>query len=107
MGQLCSTTSLSHNLAQCQVLVRKAVTAGAKVGICAFYTFILSLLAIMKYDNLFSPKTICMATEGDFFNAKWNRKAEIIKMFFVGYKHCFDRYEAVFASADVRPNVSG
>ncbi len=32
VGQICSTASLSHNLAQCQVLVRRAVAAGAKVG---------------------------------------------------------------------------
>ncbi|TVY84386.1 putative hydrolase nit2 [Lachnellula suecica] len=30
IGQLCSTASLSHNLALCQTLVRKAVDAGAK-----------------------------------------------------------------------------
>ncbi|KAL1955999.1 hypothetical protein VTO42DRAFT_7899 [Malbranchea cinnamomea] len=30
VGQLCSTSSMAHNLAQCQVLVRKAVAAGAK-----------------------------------------------------------------------------
>ncbi|KAJ9224395.1 putative nitrilase [Paecilomyces variotii] len=30
VGQLCSTASMASNLAQCQVLVRKAVAAGAK-----------------------------------------------------------------------------
>ncbi|KAL1857274.1 Carbon-nitrogen hydrolase [Paecilomyces lecythidis] len=30
VGQLCSTASMANNLAQCQVLVRKAVSAGAK-----------------------------------------------------------------------------
>lgn len=30
IGQLCSTASMSHNLALCQVLVKKAVDAGAK-----------------------------------------------------------------------------
>ncbi|KAG4433913.1 hypothetical protein IFR05_010610 [Cadophora sp. M221] len=30
IGQLCSTASMSHNLALCQVLVKKAVEAGAK-----------------------------------------------------------------------------
>ncbi|KAH8697500.1 nitrilase, putative [Talaromyces proteolyticus] len=30
VGQLCSTASMAHNLSQCQVLVRKAVAAGAK-----------------------------------------------------------------------------
>ncbi|KAK5045369.1 hypothetical protein LTR84_009232 [Exophiala bonariae] len=30
VGQICSTASMSHNLAQCQTLVRKAVMAGAK-----------------------------------------------------------------------------
>jgi len=30
VGQLCSTASMSHNLALCQVLVKKAVEAGAK-----------------------------------------------------------------------------
>ncbi|KAL1973446.1 hypothetical protein VTN31DRAFT_6081 [Thermomyces dupontii] len=30
VGQLCSTASMAANLAQCQVLVRKAVAAGAK-----------------------------------------------------------------------------
>ncbi|KAL2215759.1 putative nitrilase [Thermoascus aurantiacus ATCC 26904] len=30
VGQLCSTASMAHNLAQCRVLVRKAVAAGAK-----------------------------------------------------------------------------
>ncbi|KAL8859425.1 MAG: hypothetical protein Q9178_004103 [Gyalolechia marmorata] len=29
-GQLCSTTSMVNNLAQCQILIRKAVAAGAK-----------------------------------------------------------------------------
>jgi hypothetical protein len=32
VGQLCSTSSMAHNLAQCQILVRKAVIAGAKVN---------------------------------------------------------------------------
>lgn len=31
VGQLCSTASMSHNLQQCQVLIKKAVAAGAKV----------------------------------------------------------------------------
>lgn len=31
VGQLCSTASMTHNLAQCQILVKKAVAAGAKV----------------------------------------------------------------------------
>ncbi|KAJ5086627.1 hypothetical protein NUU61_007934 [Penicillium alfredii] len=31
VGQLCSTANISLNLTQCQTLVRKAVTAGAKV----------------------------------------------------------------------------
>ena len=31
IGQLCSTASMSHNLALCQILVKKAVEAGAKV----------------------------------------------------------------------------
>ncbi|OJD11728.1 hypothetical protein AJ78_07549 [Emergomyces pasteurianus Ep9510] len=31
VGQLCSTASLAHNLSQCQILVKKAVDAGAKV----------------------------------------------------------------------------
>ncbi|OAX85341.1 hypothetical protein ACJ72_00270 [Emergomyces africanus] len=30
VGQLCSTASLAHNLSQCQILVKKAVDAGAK-----------------------------------------------------------------------------
>ncbi|KAF2722832.1 nitrilase-like protein [Polychaeton citri CBS 116435] len=30
VGQICSTTSFSHNLAQCRSLVQKAATAGAK-----------------------------------------------------------------------------
>jgi len=30
VGQLCSTASMSHNLALCQILVKKAVDAGAK-----------------------------------------------------------------------------
>ncbi|KAK2773950.1 Carbon-nitrogen hydrolase [Emmonsiellopsis sp. PD_33] len=30
VGQLCSTASMAHNLAQCQLLVKKAVAAGAK-----------------------------------------------------------------------------
>ncbi|KAL2043332.1 hypothetical protein N7G274_003638 [Stereocaulon virgatum] len=30
VGQLCSTASMTHNLSQCQILVRKAVAAGAK-----------------------------------------------------------------------------
>ncbi|KAI9749942.1 MAG: hypothetical protein M4579_006677 [Chaenotheca gracillima] len=30
VGQLCSTASMAHNLKQCQSLVQKAVTAGAK-----------------------------------------------------------------------------
>ncbi|KAL6718028.1 Carbon-nitrogen hydrolase [Lecanora helva] len=30
VGQLCSTASMSHNLTQCQILVKKAVAAGAK-----------------------------------------------------------------------------
>ncbi|KAL2005871.1 hypothetical protein VTN00DRAFT_10364 [Thermoascus crustaceus] len=30
VGQLCSTASMAHNLAQCKVLIRKAVAAGAK-----------------------------------------------------------------------------
>ncbi|KAL8755999.1 MAG: hypothetical protein Q9199_003233 [Rusavskia elegans] len=29
-GQLCSTTSMAHNLSQCRLLVKKAVAAGAK-----------------------------------------------------------------------------
>lgn len=31
VGQLCSTASMTVNLAQCQTLVQKAVSAGAKV----------------------------------------------------------------------------
>ena len=31
VGQICATASMAHNLAQCQMLVRKAVAAGAKV----------------------------------------------------------------------------
>jgi hypothetical protein len=31
VGQICATASMSHNLAQCQMLVLKAVAAGAKV----------------------------------------------------------------------------
>jgi hypothetical protein len=31
VGQICATASMSHNLAQCQMLVGKAVAAGAKV----------------------------------------------------------------------------
>ncbi|EED24278.1 nitrilase, putitive [Talaromyces stipitatus ATCC 10500] len=30
VGQLCSTASMAHNLAQCQTLVKKAIAAGAK-----------------------------------------------------------------------------
>ncbi|EEH18002.1 hypothetical protein PABG_00565 [Paracoccidioides brasiliensis Pb03] len=30
IGQLCSTASMAHNLSQCQILVKKAVEAGAK-----------------------------------------------------------------------------
>ncbi|PGH32665.1 hypothetical protein GX50_04512 [[Emmonsia] crescens] len=30
VGQLCSTASLAHNFSQCQILVKKAVDAGAK-----------------------------------------------------------------------------
>ncbi|EAS31615.3 nitrilase [Coccidioides immitis RS] len=30
VGQLCSTASMAHNLIQCQILVHKAVSAGAK-----------------------------------------------------------------------------
>ncbi|THX39956.1 putative nitrilase [Aureobasidium pullulans] len=30
IGQICSTSSMSHNLTQCQALVKKAVAAGAK-----------------------------------------------------------------------------
>lgn len=30
IGQLCSTASMSHNLALCQALAKKAVEAGAK-----------------------------------------------------------------------------
>ncbi|RVX68846.1 hypothetical protein B0A52_07501 [Exophiala mesophila] len=30
VGQICSTASMTHNLAQCQTLVRKAVASGAK-----------------------------------------------------------------------------
>lgn len=32
MGQLCATASISSNLSQCQILVRKAAAAGAKVS---------------------------------------------------------------------------
>jgi hypothetical protein len=31
VGQICSTNSLTHNLAQCRVVIQKAVAAGAKV----------------------------------------------------------------------------
>lgn len=31
VGQICSTSSMSHNLAQCRTVVQKAVAAGAKV----------------------------------------------------------------------------
>lgn len=31
VGQLCSTANMAHNLIQCQILVQKAVAAGAKV----------------------------------------------------------------------------
>jgi hypothetical protein len=31
VGQICSTASMAHNLAQCQALVHNAVAAGAKV----------------------------------------------------------------------------
>jgi len=33
VGQICSTASMTHNLAQCQKLVHKAVQAGAKVSL--------------------------------------------------------------------------
>lgn len=33
LGQICSTASLTHNLAQCQKLALKAAKAGAKVRI--------------------------------------------------------------------------
>ena len=32
VGQLCSTASMTHNLAQCRSLVQKAVSVGAKVS---------------------------------------------------------------------------
>ena len=32
VGQLTSTASMTHNLAQCRLLVKKAVQAGAKVS---------------------------------------------------------------------------
>lgn len=32
VGQLCSTASMAHNLKQCQLLVKEAVAAGARVG---------------------------------------------------------------------------
>lgn len=31
VAQICSTASMAHNLAQCKVVIQKAVTAGAKV----------------------------------------------------------------------------
>lgn len=36
VGQICSTSSMSQNLAQCQILVKKAAEAGAKVSDFAF-----------------------------------------------------------------------
>ena len=33
VGQLCSTASMAHNLQQCQILIRKAAVAKAKVSL--------------------------------------------------------------------------
>ena len=32
VGQICSTASMTHNLAQCRAVIQKAVTGGAKVS---------------------------------------------------------------------------
>ena len=31
VGQICSTSSMAHNLAQCRTVIQKAVAKGAKV----------------------------------------------------------------------------
>lgn len=36
VGQICSTSSMSQNLAQCQTLVKRAAEAGAKVSDFSF-----------------------------------------------------------------------
>ncbi|KAL5315580.1 hypothetical protein ACEPPN_016448 [Leptodophora sp. 'Broadleaf-Isolate-01'] len=49
IGQLCSTASMSHNLALCQVLVKKAVEAGAKALFLPEATYLLELRTLKDY----------------------------------------------------------
>ena len=51
VGQLCSTANVSHNLQQCQLLVKKAVAAGAKVPLP-------HALALGPFQSLTQPEFI-------------------------------------------------
>lgn len=56
MGQLCSTASVSANLAQCRTLVRKAVEAGAKVSCMLLFVTYALCLTKSAIQALFLPE---------------------------------------------------
>lgn len=64
VGQICSTASLSHNLAQCQSLVRRAAAAGAKVSLSSSVRTCLVLFPFRfmpRYAELSCHKTLTNA----------------------------------------------
>lgn len=58
VGQICSTSSMAHNLAQCRIVIQKAVSAGAKVSKSIYFlTFDLTQRALDRHSFSRKPAT--------------------------------------------------
>lgn len=54
VGQITSTSSMTHNLEQCRLVIKKALDAGAKVICISIYTILFVLLIAFQVGGLSS-----------------------------------------------------